>query len=158
MGSRTIKRIPLIFFLTLFLFNCASLTQGTNQIITVDTPNCPGAQCKLTNNDGTYFINETPGTVTINKSRSQLSVECYKGEDKSITSSSSSVENMAWGNILIGGIIGGGVDMATGAAYKYPGLVSHPLDCRNKGESSSSQRDDEIKELQRRLDELKEEK
>jgi|TARA_B110000196_G_C20796442_1_gene498021 hypothetical protein len=157
MGSRTIKRISLIFFLTLFLFNCASITQGSDQIIAVDTPNCPGAQCKLTNNDGTYFINGTPGTVTINKSRSQLSIECYKGKNKSIASSSSSVENMAWGNILIGGIIGGGVDMATGAAYKYPGLISHPLDCRDQEESSSNLRDDEIKELQRRLDKLKEE-
>ena len=71
MGFRIMKKISLILFISFFLYNCASITQGSDQIITVDTPNCPGAQCKLTNKDGTYFINETPGTVTINKSRSQ---------------------------------------------------------------------------------------
>tara|TARA_B100000676_G_C17440136_1_gene513744 strand:+ start:41 stop:517 length:477 start_codon:yes stop_codon:yes gene_type:complete len=156
MGFRIMKKISLILFISFFLYNCASITQGSDQIITVDTPNCPGAQCKLTNKDGTYFINETPGTVTINKSRSQLSVECSKGDNKDVTSSSSSVENMAWGNILIGGIIGGGVDIATGAAYKYPSLVTHPLDCRDEEKSSSNSRDNEIQELQKRLDELKE--
>ena len=97
MGFRIMKKISLILFISFFLYNCASITQGSDQIITIDTPNCPGAQCKLTNKDGTYFINETPGTVTINKSRSQLSVECSKGDNKDVTSSSSSVENMAWG-------------------------------------------------------------
>ncbi len=146
-------RSIIITLLTLFLYNCASITQGSDQIVTVDTPNCPGAQCKLTNKDGTYYINQTPGTVTINKSGSQLSVECYKGDARSVSSSSSSVENMAWGNILIGGIIGGGVDMATGAAYKYPGLISHPLDCRESSQSSNT-RNDEISELKQRLEEL----
>ena len=146
-------RSIIITLLTLFLYNCASITQGSDQIVTVDTPNCPGAQCKLTNKDGTYYINQTPGTVTINKSGSQLSVECYKGDARSVSSSSSSVENMAWGNILIGGIIGGGVDMATGAAYKYPGLISHPLDCRESPQSSNT-RNDEISELKKRLEEL----
>ena len=31
---------------------------------------------------------------------------------------------MAFGNILIGGVIGVGVDVATGAAYDYPDLIT----------------------------------
>src|SRR6478609_7378453 len=34
---------------------------------------------------------------------------------------------MAFGNILFGGVIGVGVDVATGAAYDYPDVISIPL-------------------------------
>jgi hypothetical protein len=30
---------------------------------------------------------------------------------------------MAFGNILFGGVIGAGVDVATGAAYDYPAVI-----------------------------------
>ena len=46
--------------------------------------------------------------------------------------------------------------MATGAAYKYPGLISHPLDCREDSQISNL-RDDEITELKKRLEELEKE-
>jgi hypothetical protein len=158
----------LLILLTLPLITeCASIVKGSDQVVTVDTPNCPGATCRLSNNDGTYFINKTPGTVTINKSGSALTVSCYKGDTASASmSTESNVENMAWGNILIGGIIGGGVDMATGAAYNYPNFIEHPLDCRESVSSNSSQgglklksqegdRDKKILELERALEELK---
>lgn len=34
---------------------------------------------------------------------------------------------MAFGNIIFGGVIGVGVDVATGAAYDYPEVISIPL-------------------------------
>jgi hypothetical protein len=37
---------------------------------------------------------------------------------------------MAYGNILLGGVIGAGVDVVNGAAYDYPSEVSVPLDCK----------------------------
>ena len=36
----------------------------------------------------------------------------------------SSTKAMAFGNILFGGPIGAGVDMASGAAYDYPNLIT----------------------------------
>jgi hypothetical protein len=36
----------------------------------------------------------------------------------------SSTKAMAFGNILFGGVIGAGVDVATGAAYDYPTLIT----------------------------------
>jgi phosphoketolase len=36
----------------------------------------------------------------------------------------SSTKGMAFGNILFGGPIGAGVDMASGAAYDYPNLIT----------------------------------
>ena len=35
---------------------------------------------------------------------------------------------MAFGNILFGGVIGAGVDIATGAAYDYPELIVVEVD------------------------------
>lgn len=163
----TNKQKLFILFILPLLTECASIVKGSDQVITIDTPNCPGATCRLVNNDGTYFINKTPGTVSINKSGSALTVSCYKGEEASSSmSAESKVENMAWGNILIGGIIGGGVDMYTGSAYNYPNFIEHPLDCRESGRSNSNQgglklksqegdRDKKILELERAIEELK---
>tara|TARA_B100001057_G_scaffold320093_1_gene320316 strand:+ start:3679 stop:4179 length:501 start_codon:yes stop_codon:yes gene_type:complete len=162
-----IKQKLLILFMLPLVTECASIVKGSDQVVTIDTPNCPGATCRLSNNDGTYFINNTPGTVTINKSGSALTVSCYKGDEASASmSAESNVENMAWGNILIGGIIGGGVDMATGAAYNYPNFIEHPLDCRDVGKSNLNQgglklksqedeREKKIQELERAIEELK---
>jgi hypothetical protein len=38
---------------------------------------------------------------------------------------------MLAGNIIFGGVIGGGVDVATGAAYDYPALITNPLSCKS---------------------------
>ncbi|MFL2697874.1 MAG: TonB family protein [Gammaproteobacteria bacterium] len=65
-------------------------------------------------------------------------------------SDESNIEGMAFGNILIGGIIGGGVDLATGAAYEYPQVISHPLICLSEKEKES-----EIEYLQRQIDDLR---
>lgn len=46
-----------------------------------------------------------------------------KGYGSGSVSSKSSTKGMAAGNIIFGGIIGGGVDMATGAAYDYPSEI-----------------------------------
>ena len=41
----------------------------------------------------------------------------------------SSTKAMAFGNILLGGVIGAGVDIGTGAAYDYPEVISVALAC-----------------------------
>ena len=128
----------LIFILSLMLFNCATLTTGQDQVISIDTPNCPAASCKLTNSEGTYYVNRTPGTVTINKSGSNLNVICGMNGSEEAMSTDSNTESMTWGNILVGGIIGYAVDAGTGSAYEYPSLITHPLDCRD-GIPSSNQ-------------------
>ncbi len=119
----------LMLSLSLILGACASIVEGDNQIMSVETPNCENAKCKLTNEQGTYFVSETPGTVSINKSASPLIIECGKAGKKEIMSVESGTEGMAFGNILAGGIIGAAVDMSTGAAYVYPTSVQHPLEC-----------------------------
>jgi len=126
----------IIFFSHAALTGCASIVTGQDQVVSVSTPNCSGAQCTLVNPEGTYFV-KTPGTVTVDKEYGDLSVSCEKaGYDPFIMSVSSSTKGMAFGNILLGGIIGAGVDVATGAAYDYPDHIINPLDCRTETEKS----------------------
>ena len=67
----------------------------------------------------------TPGSVTVNRSYGDMAVRCEKdGEDPGVATVKSSTKVMAFGNILFGGIIGVGVDVATGSAYDYPGLFT----------------------------------
>lgn len=111
---------------------CASIVGGTNQSISVETRSMggdlvAGANCKLENPKGTWYVT-TPGSVTIHRAYDDLSIYCTKtGEQPGIASAKSSTKGMAFGNILFGGVIGVGVDTATGAAYDYPTLITVQL-------------------------------
>jgi hypothetical protein len=111
------------------LAGCASIVSGTNQPVSVETRaengmNVVGANCKLTNNKGTWFAT-TPASVTVNRSYEALQVRCdHKAHTPGELTVNSSTKGMAFGNILFGGPLGVGVDMATGAAYDYPNLIS----------------------------------
>ena len=132
MKSKYLSALTLFFLST--LYGCASIVSGQDQIVSVSTPNCPGADCKLVNPAGTYYVT-SPGTVSVGREYDDLSVTCkLEGHDPVAISVSSSTKGMAFGNILLGGGIGAGVDMATGAAYDYPSEIINPLDCRTKAE------------------------
>ena len=111
---------------------CASITSGTEQVVYVETPGCRGATCKLSNNKGVWSVNSTPGAVTVHRAYGRLSVVCSHPDLKAVpaqNSVSSKTKGAAYGNILLGGIIGAGVDIQTGAAYDYPQSVQIPMDC-----------------------------
>mgnify|MGYP001314576902 CR=1 FL=1 len=115
------------------LQGCASIVGGTNQIVSVDTPGCPGARCELVNDKGRFFVPSTPGTVTVHRSYNNLQVTCtLAGATGAPISVASSTKAMAFGNILIGGVIGAGVDIGTGAAYDYPQTITVPMDCTSR--------------------------
>jgi hypothetical protein len=111
---------------------CASIVSGTNQPVTIEThqpdgQQIAGANCKLSNNKGTWFLT-TPGSTTISRSFEDLAVLCEKeSEPSGMLMVKSSTKAMAFGNILFGGLIGVGVDVATGAAYDYPAVVRVPM-------------------------------
>ena len=109
---------------------CASIVSGTSQSLSVDTPGCAAARCALSNDKGKYFVPSTPGTVTVSRSYNNLQVTCSReGATSDPLSVSSTTKAMAFGNILFGGVIGVGVDAATGAAYDYPQLISVAMQC-----------------------------
>lgn len=103
---------------------CASIVSGTNQVISVETVTdagkVDGANCKLQNDKGVYFVT-TPGTVTVRRAYGDMNVSCEKdGHPTSVASVKSTTKAMMAGNILFGGLIGVGIDAASGAAYDYP--------------------------------------
>jgi hypothetical protein len=108
------------------LTGCASIVSGTSQVISVETlhssGNLAGATCKLQNDKGVYYVT-TPGTVTVHRAYGDMNVKCEKeGFDAGLATVKSSTKAMMAGNILFGGVIGIGVDAASGAAYDYPTL------------------------------------
>ncbi len=107
---------------------CASIVGGTSQVVSVETNaagrSAPGARCALSNPKGEYFVT-TPGTVTINRAYDDLIVRCtLAGHDAGSTSVKSTTKAMAFGNLIFGGVVGGAVDIASGAAYEYPVMIT----------------------------------
>lgn len=126
MNSRRTLSIVTIGMVTL-LSGCASIVSGTNQVVSVETrqqsAQVSGATCQLVNDKGTYYVT-TPGTVTVRRSLQDMSVKCEKENSASgVAAVKSSTKAMAFGNLLFGGVIGAGVDIASGAAYDYPSVI-----------------------------------
>src|SRR6185437_15017526 len=109
---------------------CATITTGQNQPLSVSTPGCQAATSELRNEKGTWYVSSTPGTVTVQRAYGELTVTCEKGDYKSNPNVvASSTKAMAFGNILVGGLIGAAVDAGTGSAYDYPALISVAMIC-----------------------------
>lgn len=120
------KYISIISLFSIFLLTtgCATVTSGTTQDLSVSSDSSTGvavtgADCKLENDKGKWNIT-TPGVVTVHKSSKDLNIKCNKAGH---TNGSARVVSRAGaaiaGNLLVGGLIGAGIDHATGSAYKY---------------------------------------
>ena len=106
------------------LAGCATIVKGTTQSIAVDTPGVPGATCTIQTQSGPQVVT-TPGTIVLNKGSAALPIQCTK--QCYVTGSSiipSNTEEMAAGNVVFGGVIGLGVDAASGAMNKYPDFTT----------------------------------
>jgi hypothetical protein len=112
---------PIAFvWLAVSLAACATITKGTTQVVAVNTPGVAGASCTLTSPAiGTLTV-VTPDTISLPKASDNISVrcskECYQDGAGVI---SSNMEGMTAGNIILGGVIGLGVDAVSGAMNKY---------------------------------------
>jgi hypothetical protein len=112
---------------SLLLTGCASIVSGHNQSLSVVAKNgnddVIGARCSLTNDKGQWFAT-TPASVTVRRSYSAMAVDCTTERSAGASSVKSNTKAMAFGNVLFGGVIGVGVDVATGAAYDYPDVIT----------------------------------
>ncbi|MFA6016308.1 MAG: hypothetical protein WC742_14715 [Gallionellaceae bacterium] len=122
------KSLTGFIFLALFALSaCASITTGSTQSVAVDTNPSKKCECKLSNDKGVWSIT-SPSVTTVTKAYSPLVISCQNESGwKGTASVESTTAGAAFGNILAGGIIGGAVDMSTGAAYKYPAQIIVPL-------------------------------
>jgi hypothetical protein len=94
-----------------------------------DCDHAGGAKCVLSRQgQAIATIEPTPGTATVQKDKHDILVTCDKdGYQTGTQYLHSGVEGGTFGNILLGGVIGWGVDSATGADNKYPETASVTL-------------------------------
>lgn len=103
---------------------CASVTQGSTQTVTVITEPA-GAICEL-KRGGTMvaIVNPTPGSVTVDKSKDDITISCTKPEHETVAQLlSSKFQGATIGNAILGGGIGLIIDAASGAMYYYPDSI-----------------------------------
>ena len=115
------------FFCFILLSSCASITTGSNQSLSVNTEPDNEASCTLTNDKGSWYINHTPGTVTVNRAFGDMTVICKKDQKSGVVKVKSSCNMTNAGNIIFGGFVGLAVDAGTGAGYNYPSIIHVPL-------------------------------
>ncbi len=140
-------RNSLIIIVISTVSGCATIVGGTSQDIAVATQNNGGAvndaHCLLTNDRGHWEIN-TPGTVSVHRSYGNLTVKCQKdGLPDGLVTANSTTKGAVAGNILLGGGLGAGVDVANGAAFDYPSSISvemgKSIDLSNPGTKGLAQ-------------------
>lgn len=124
--------------LSMIATGCATITKGTTQPVALSTPGAPGAQCTLHSSAIGTKVVTTPATIVLDKSQESITVSCKKACFQDGTGIiSSTTETMAAGNILVGGVVGLGVDAASGAMNKYNAenqIAMVPIaGCRSKG-------------------------
>jgi hypothetical protein len=70
----------------------------------------------------------SPGVATVDKSKEDIQARCTKpGWEDAAATIPSNFEGWTVGNILLGGVIGLGVDAATGAINDYPHTFQIPM-------------------------------
>lgn len=106
------------------LTGCASVTQGSEQSLRIETLSSEGkpiegAECQLTNDKGTVTAISGQSTL-IRRSAKDLTVHCaLAGQAPAIGQAISRINASLAGNAFIGGGIGAAIDVGTGAAYSY---------------------------------------
>ncbi len=118
-------RILVLVVVSFLAAGCATIVKGTTQAVALDTPGAPGATCQLASEGiGTQTVT-TPATIQLEKSQHNISVTCRKAcFQDGVGVIASYTEGMTAGNVLVGGVIGLGVDAATGAMNKYADRTS----------------------------------
>lgn len=117
--GRRLKTAALLVLFGLIGAGCATIVKGTDQSVSLDTPGYPGASCTLTSDRIGTRVVTTPAVLNLNKSKHDVIVRCKKGCATGQGVIVSNTEEMAAGNVILGGVIGLGVDAASGAMNEY---------------------------------------
>jgi hypothetical protein len=118
---------------------CATVVKDAQQSLSVVAPDCPGATCKLQNDDGTWYVT-VPGSVAVDRSYQDLVISCSHPEHPQLEfvgAWSSKTSGWILGNIILGGIVGAVIDVGTGNTYDYPDQIIVPLACRDTGQAAA---------------------
>lgn len=115
-------RFSTIAVLTLCLTSCASIVTGTHDIITV---NSSPSGAHFTTDTGASGV--TPGKVEVPDDIDIRFTFEKDGFQKTEYLAKKHVSGWIWGNILIGGIIGLIIDIASGGMHTHDGEINVTL-------------------------------
>jgi hypothetical protein len=115
-------RLLLPFLVLTQLASCANFLHGSKQGIQVSTwckdRQIPAA-CTAKNSKGTWSF-RTPVEVPVDKDFFHLQIACKSPYFSEVTVTVPSMLNLsAAGNVLLGGVVGAGLDVYTGSAFAY---------------------------------------
>jgi len=114
------RSVCLAALCALAVAGCATIVTGTEQTVAVSTPGVSGATCKLTSPSVGEHTVVTPATLTLKKGKEAVSVRCSKEcYIDGVGLIASNYQHMVEGNVVSGGLIGLGVDAASGAINEY---------------------------------------
>ncbi|GAA0579278.1 hypothetical protein GCM10009416_17100 [Craurococcus roseus] len=115
------KRTSVLLAAALGLPACATITTGTTQNLSVASEP-PGASCRLQRGGELVgMAGPAQSTVQVSKSMRDIAVECSQpGYQNASGRIPAGFQPLFLGNILLGGVVGMVVDMASGAASTYP--------------------------------------
>jgi len=119
-GAMTVAAVTVVS-----LSGCASIISGTSQEIKVVT-NPPGANCELVREGAVIArVYQTPGGATIQKTKDDITLKCHKeGYQEATYVNHSGIDGATYGNIVLGGAVGWGVDSSIGADNRYDSIVN----------------------------------
>jgi hypothetical protein len=132
--------VILAIAILLGLQGCATVTKGTTDTVQVQVSNCSEPMsCTATNKKGSWTFT-APGPVKFKKSDQNLTIACNDGGAVLTGVLKPTRGGMIWGNVLVGGIIGGGLDALTDAHWNMTDtLVLYRNNCGQNNLSNSSQ-------------------
>lgn len=105
---------------------CSTIANGKNQAVNFSTGSVEGTVCLVTGGrDGAVREEfQTPAKVQIRRAKAAIDIECSKaGYQTASRSIESKMEGSTGGNVIAGGFVGLGVDVMTGAMFKYPDTI-----------------------------------
>jgi len=119
--------IAAVAALGIALSGCATIIKGSTQSIVINTAPVNGANCLLSSKEGNWPV-VTPGVVKVDKSKDDITVRCTKpGYQEAMATIPSNFQGWTLGNLVLGGVIGLGVDASTGALNEYPHAFTIPM-------------------------------
>lgn len=117
---RGVGGVALVVVTVILAAGCATITKGTTQSVAISTPGAPGATCTLTSGGIGQKVVTTPATIVLDKSQDNIQVVCKKQcFQDGVGIIASHTEAMAAGNVIVGGVVGLGVDAVSGAMNRY---------------------------------------
>ena len=122
---RKIAIYAVIIITSVCLFSaCATIISGPKQKVKLNT-NPQGARVYINGEDGDVT---TPCQIKVRRKKTVIYTFRKDGYEDGIVEQKGTFNPVVIGNVIIGGIVGGLIDYATGAVYELPEIVLYDFE------------------------------